>query len=319
MTLVPGVTTDGVLDDSERQWLLDVVETKTLGDLVELLDAPTEHEAYFRAKTRWKSLHQRLFDARPQPVGFPGDCIVIDGQECIVHGITHTDTPEERQFVQDHVEQWLAKEEDVYCEQGIRPLYFDSYDDVCEMDDYSWAVERATQLDDTALEDILESGFDEGNGNVDAVVERIRDVAFSLIDSSSDIYGDRFAQALGDVASDLLMSHEAYATGDDFRSFDLSRRAAREPAYLGELQRYYWSAFLPQPLEREWLRRHNYHLELFTHARNERLADYAVFHADSETVRLIVGAAHQPGVVYYLQAHRDGDRDASQFEFLEED
>ena len=104
----------------------------------------------------------------------------------------------------------------------------------------------------------------------------------------------------------------------DFEAFAKSRRAAEDPTRLGELQRYYKTTFLPQPLEREWLRRHDPELEAVSHARNERMADYVVFHADDEeTVHLIVGAAHQPGVVYYLERHRDGHRDVSGFELVE--
>ena len=39
------------------------------------------------------------------------------------------------------------------------------------------------------------------------------------------------------------------------------------------------------------------------------MSDYAVFHAgDEPVVHLVVGAAHGPGVRYYLAAHRDGTR-----------
>jgi hypothetical protein len=108
------------------------------------------------------------------------------------------------------------------------------------------------------------------------------------------------------------------ATGEDFASFVLARRAAENPERLGALQRYYETAFLPQPVEREWLRRHDPELEAVSHARNERMADYVVFHADGEeTVHLIVGAAHQPGVVYYLERHRDGLRDVEGFDLVE--
>ncbi|MEF8774370.1 MAG: hypothetical protein V5A37_06600, partial [Halobacteriales archaeon] len=77
----------------------------------------------------------------------------------------------------------------------------------------------------------------------------------------------------------------------------------------------YETAFLPPPIEREWLRRHDPELELVTHARSERQADYAVYHNDdAREVHLVVGAAHQPGVTYYLERHRDGHRSASEFE-----
>jgi hypothetical protein len=117
------------------------------------------------------------------------------------------------------------------------------------------------------------------------------------------------------VASAFLMSHEDASTGRDFASFSMSRAAARDPSKLPALQDYYRRAFLPQPLEREWLRRHDPALELLTHARNERMADYGVYHNEgSEDVHLVVGAAHQPGVTYYLEQYRDGKRRVEDFE-----
>jgi pheromone shutdown protein TraB len=47
------------------------------------------------------------------------------------------------------------------------------------------------------------------------------------------------------------------------------------------------------------------------------MADYAVFHNDdAEEVHLIVGAAHQPGVVYYLERYRDGRTVPESFELV---
>ena len=130
----------------------------------------------------------------------------------------------------------------------------------------------------------------------------------SLIDSGSEVYGDRFALALGNLASDFLMSHGELATGADFASFQTSRIAATDPDKLVNLQRYYRGAFLPQPLEREWLRRHDPELGRFTHARNERIAAYVLAHASgTEPVHIVTGATHQPGIRYYLCAYRDGD------------
>lgn len=54
---------------------------------------------------------------------------------------------------------------------------------------------------------------------------------------------------------------------------------------------------------------------LVTHARNERMAEYVMYHAEDETnVHVIVGAAHQPGVRYYLEAFRDGEKTLTGFE-----
>jgi hypothetical protein len=104
------------------------------------------------------------------------------------------------------------------------------------------------------------------------------------------------------------------ATGDDYEAFQKNRAASRNPDRLVDLQRYYETTFLPQPIEREWLRRHDRELEILTHARNERMAEYLVYHADEDPVHAIVGAAHQPGVRYYLEAIRDGRHTLSDFE-----
>ena len=111
------------------------------------------------------------------------------------------------------------------------------------------------------------------------------------------------------------MSHGDVARAREFEAFALSRRAAEDPAALTELQRYYATAFLPMPLEREWLRRHDPELEVVSHGRSERMADYAVAEG-GDAVHLVVGAAHQPGIVYYLERHRDGGRRLEGFEVV---
>lgn len=154
---------------------------------------------------------------------------------------------------------------------------------------------------------------------------RFRDTALSLLESDVDDGADGdLRRTLTDVVSAFPPTHEDMAIGRDAASVRLRRRAARDPSRLGELQRYYERAFLPQPLEREWLARHDPELEIVTHARNARMADYAVAHApddldtpasDHDTaVHLFVGAAHGPGVREYLERHRDGRRSLDGFE-----
>jgi len=282
---------------------------RSAGSLAELADAvgvDGEHEAYFEAKAEWRRLRATEL-ASADGKGLPGDRVVIDGQPVAVHGVTHADTAAERSFLREHVRGFLEGGRTVYCEQGIRRMYFEDMPDVCGMDDYRWAMERCRELglDSRAGE----AAFENVAGEVRGLASRFREAAFSLVDSGSTVYGEAFADALGDVASQFLMSHEEFATGEDFESFRRSRAAAEDPDRLADLQRYYACAFLPQPLEREWLRRHDRELEIVTHARNERMADYALYHSGGEPVHLIVGAAHQPGVTYYLEAHRDGRRE----------
>jgi hypothetical protein len=307
------------LTSVEREWLASVRSVGGLQDLRALLDVEGAHDAYFAAKDGWRRLRGAELSADPDAVdeeGVPGARVLLGDTTYHVHGVTHADTDAERWFLREHAPSWVEEGAAVYCEQGIRRMYFADVGGVCAMDDYRWAMERCRALD-------IESNVDGfPSTTVDAIVEDVsslaaqfRETAFSLIEENRDVYGEAFAAALGDVAAGFLMSHENVATAQDYDSFALSTRAAENPGRLAELQRYYERAFLPQPIEREWLRRHDPEMELVTHARNARMADYAVYHSDLATdVHLVVGAAHQPGIRYYLERHRDGNRALDGFE-----
>lgn len=303
------------LTAGERAHLDAIRRAGSLATLRSVVDADSDHEAYFRAKDEWFEL-RGLELGTPHPVDtLPGDSVRVEDREFTVNGITHANTDAERSFIRSNVAEALANGEQVFCEQGIRRMYFDDIDEVYEMDDYSWAVERSREAGhDSRLDAVGE--FDSLREDVDSIASEFRDGVFSLIHSGSTVYGERFTSALGDLASDFLMSHEDLGTAENFESFRRSRLAAEDPRQLPALQHYYKRAFLPQPLEREWLRRHDPELEIFTHARNERLADYAVYDSNGPA-RLVVGAAHQPGVCYYLDQHRDGERDLENFEFVD--
>jgi hypothetical protein len=311
------------LRPAERARLDAIRSVDSLADLAALADADSEHDAYLAVKPEWRDLRAKELEAAPHPSAgeLPGDSVVVDDTTFYVHGITHADTEAERDVLREHVAASLDDGAAIYCEQGIRTMYLSDRPAVCEMDDYRWAMQRCAGLDLDSHTGGTASrpgtGFDGFSEEVDSLAAQFRDAAFSLIDSGSDVYGDAYARALGDVASDFLTSHEDLATGTDFRSFRLSREASVDPGKLAALQRYYKTAFLPQPLEREWLARHDRELELVTHARNERMADYAVAHADgARRVHLIVGAAHQPGVVYYLEEHRNGHRTVGELNYV---
>jgi len=306
------------LTAAERERLVAFRAADSLADLVALTDADSEHEAYLAAKREWRDLRAREPD--PEPDGLPGT--TVEGEASTpafhVHGVTHAGTDAEREYLRDHVSAFLDRGATVYCEQGIRPLYFSDLPGVRAMDDYRWALARCAELEgESAVADLAEPPFDGLGEDIAAFASRFRETAFSLIDAGSDVYGEEFERALGDVASEFLTGHEHLATGEGFTSFTLTREATEDPTKLAALQRYYETAFLPQPVEREWLRRHDRELELVTHARNERMADYAVYHSETATeVHLVVGAAHQPGVAYYLRQHRDGERDVDGFELV---
>lgn len=316
-----GADTGGerTLTARERETLESIESATSLAVLSERLDTDTEHEAYISAKQQWQTLRQKQLGSPPDVDGLPGDMIPIDGTPFHIHGITHADTAEEREFLREHVQQFLDAGATVYCEQGIRSMYFDDMPDVCEMDDYRWAMHHCRTSDiDSHIDGIIEETFQEDSvsTSVRSAASQFREAVFSLIDSGGDVYGKRFQSALGDVASTFLMDHEHVATGQDFASFERSRRAAKNPEALVDLQHYYRTVFLPQPLEREWLRRHDPELELFTHARNERMAEYILAQSDGTPMHVITGAAHQPGITYYLEAYRDGRWDYDSFEVV---
>jgi hypothetical protein len=297
---------------------LDVLRSaESLGDLKRLTGAESEHDAYLDAKAEWQRLRRKELGEPEQTDGLPGDRVVVNGTPIHVHGITHANTDPERSFLRGHVTDIREAGGTVYCEQGIRPMYFEDMDDVCEIDDYRWAMYHCRERNlDSHVPEYIEQAFGGGLGaDLQSVVSRFREVTFSLIESGSEVYGERFAAALGDVASDFLMTHEQIATGENFDAFQKSRAAARDPSKLPALQQYYRQVFLPQPIEREWLKRHDPELELVTHARNERIAEYVLSHGgENDSVHVLTGAAHQPGVVYYLEAYRDDDWDFHPFE-----
>ncbi len=298
------------LTPAERERLEVLRGAQGLADLVRLTDADTEHDAYVAAKEEWADLWQRAGYRGDDPDGaLPGDRVTVDGVDFHVHGITHAGTDAERSYLRERVGRLLESEASVYAEQGIRPLYFDGME-VCEMDDYRWALDRCGDDVENRFDDPLPRPAD----RFEAVTERLRKRAYRLIAEYSDVYGERVERALGGVVSALLTDHAGWATGDEYEAFVLRERAAADPTRLPALQAYYRRAFLPQPVEREWVRRHDPDLEWVTHARNARMADYAVHHHDADDpVHLVVGAAHGPGVTYYLRRHRDGERENEGF------
>ncbi|MDZ7687716.1 MAG: hypothetical protein U5J64_03165 [Halobacteriales archaeon] len=283
----------------------------SLSELADTLGAETEYDAYFEAKRVWRENTDGWFDSSYDGDGvLPGDRVVVNGHDFHVHGVTHAGTEEERAFLREHASRFLDRNATIYCEQGIRRMYFDDFGAVCEMDDYRWSLEKARELDGSGS-----PSYDADEP--DRLRSRLRESVFALVEAGAGVYGDRFADALGDVASDFLTDDTDASKRGDFESFRLTRKVAKNPEKLGELQTYYRRHLLPHPLEREWLRRYDPEIEIFTHARNERMAEYAVYHNENaEEVHLIVGAAHQPGVVYCLEGHRDGKRTTEGFELF---
>jgi hypothetical protein len=303
------------LSAAGRARLQAIRDASSLTELRALYDASDEHAAYFDAKQEWRLLRGReLNGSGPTPGGVPGASVEVDGREFVVHGVTHAGTDAEREFLRAHVDGILAAGGSVYCEQGIRGMYFADLD-VCVMDDYRWALRECERR---GIESHVEGDpFDSLREDVGAVASQFQDVVFELIDGSSERFGREFEAALANVAGVFVTSHTDRSLGSEFTSFRLRETAAEKPSELWKLQRYYECAFLPAPLEREWLRRHDPELELVTHARSERMAAYALAEAPAEVdVHLVVGAAHQPGVRYYLEQFAAEGRDFADFEVV---
>jgi hypothetical protein len=314
--MTPGSDESPPLTAAERARLEALHEATSLADLQSLTDAETEHDAYFEAKRDWFDLRGKSLAAAPGSATFPGTTVSTSRADYHIHGVTHAGTTEEREYLRGHVTSILERGHAVYCEQGIRSMYFAELDGVCEMDDYRWAMDQCDSLDsDSHVAEMLNGEFSGIGENIDDLTAKFRKTAFSLIDAVGDAEQGPVSQALGDIAGSLLTSHEDLATGSDFESFAIRKRAADDPTHLPALQTYYDRRFLPQPVEREWLRRHDPELELVTHARNARMADYVMYQAEPDVpIHLIVGAAHQPGIAYYLKQYRDGSRTLDGFE-----
>lgn len=300
--------------NADRDVIAAIRNTESLADLQELLETSSKHGAYLRGKKVWTAARRVRQPPSPQPSGLPGDRVQIDDQNFYIHGVTHVGTDEERTFLRDRISKILEGDATVYCEQGIRPLYFENFPQVSEMDDYRWATAdrpSAVNYSPSAPD------FNGIREDIDSLASRLRDTVFELVAAGESVYGDRVTRGVGGALSAVFGSQKQLATGDDFESFRLRRCAVENPQRLIELQQYYDRVFLPQPLEREWLRRHDPRLEKVSHARNERMADYAIHHDDTDKdVHLIVGAAHGPGIRYYLRAYRDNRHTLpSEFQF----
>ncbi|WP_254863527.1 hypothetical protein [Halovivax gelatinilyticus] len=311
-------TDESRLSERDRRRLAAFAEATDLETLVQLTGAHSIDDAYFAAKAEWTDLRRRALDP-PEPIdGFPGRAVEIDGHQFVVHGITHAGTDAEREYLRSIVPGLVADGAAVYCEQGIRTMYFEDVGGVCEMDDLRWAMDRADEYGGDGnlrgapamVADVAESATD--------ALDDLRDRSFSSIDSARRLYGDRFARALGDVATSFLTGPTDRSTGVDFESFVRSNRAAADPVHLGNLQYYYETRLLPQPLERAWLAGHDPELSVLTHGRNERMAAYVVSHnRDADRVHAIVGAAHQPGLLYCLRSIRDGRLSIDDFDLVD--
>jgi len=120
-----GQDADSGLTAAERARLDAIRGADALADLVAVTGAASEHDAYFTAKRQHRELAARAGTPLSAADDLPGTRVVVDGTAFWVHGITHADTPAERDFLRRHVAQFLADDANVYVEQGIRPMYFD--------------------------------------------------------------------------------------------------------------------------------------------------------------------------------------------------
>ncbi|MFB6283130.1 MAG: hypothetical protein ABEK59_04245 [Halobacteria archaeon] len=299
---------------SDRLLIKNLKAARSIKDLQEITGIHGPQRAYVKAKKEWHRLHgngRESYGKEIEDGGIPGKKIEVGKTTYKIHGITHSGTEEERKFLKEHVAEMIDKDHDVYTEQGIRRMYFQDLDDVQEMDDYSWASKELRRRRNAEPENSDSSGSKLRIENLRSGLMR---TAFKVITTGEKIYGRRIKRTMGGIASDFLTRPSNMGTGEDFISFTLNRKASRNPEKLEKLQNHYERTFLPQPVEREWLRNQSEVLELYTHSRNERITDYVLDVVgdpwkNDATVHVIAGAAHQPGILYYLNDYRHGFRD----------
>ena len=135
----PDESTETSLSATERERLAAFRAAESLAVLRSLVDAPDDHEAYLAGRTEWRSLRERELGPLPGVGGVPGSRVVVDGTPFWVHGVTHADTDAERRILREGLLP-AAGDGTLYCEQGIRPMYFPDHAAVCEMDDLRWAM-----------------------------------------------------------------------------------------------------------------------------------------------------------------------------------
>lgn len=288
-------------------------EAEDLEDLEEITGEESKEEAYFEAKSEWYELmeeylgeHSNTDDRR-----LPGDIVEFDvehdrypkDKKFHIHGISHTGRNEEKNFLQSVTEEFVEEGNQVYCEQGFLQMYFKELTEVEEIDDYSWMMSEASEMSEgEAFEGLSES---------EKILDGIQNFLFSLIAEGGDFYGQEIEDTIGEGVTPFLTTKEEKAVGEGFESFVRTDDASKNPKRVIELQNYYKKVLLPVNLERKWLKKHNPELDLLTHARSERIADYVihdVINVECNEVRIIVGAAHQCGVAHYLNQYRKNEK-----------
>lgn len=253
----------------------EIREVDGLSELQRLFGEATIDDAYLAAKRRWYTeMAQMEEQYSPQEESLFGP-VVVDDVTFSVHGVTHYGTREEREYVVERVEEWIERDEQVFIEQGI---------------------DRYIESD---IRPELWSGSGETGERAD-IVEEMDD--FSWVRATAPEPWDK------ETDYDTVFE-------DVFDEYDevLSGQAATDTEQLPALQAYCEKTKLPVHLERSWLQRHAPGLAYRRHGRSERMADYAVHTAvpdqNVDRVHIVTGAQHRTGVLDYLRAYRDGDKE----------
>jgi len=228
---------EGGLGAADRRRLAEIRGADSLASLQSSLAAATPHDAYFEAKSAWWDLRGRELDATnddtERETGVPGTTVVVDGHAFHVHGITHADTDAERSFLRAAVERWLADGETVYCEQGIRGMYFDDLA-VCATDDYRWAVEQCRALDgDQPFDSFVEERFPDRARKNERKADRLRSGIGGLIEFQPHREGRSYFWLSGTVPGDRdrdeLFDHLSEADLPVYRIWEQPWAWARHP------------------------------------------------------------------------------------------
>ena len=212
--------------------------------------------------------------------GFPATTVMVNGVQYHIHGISHDEQINDtvRKYIRGELERYLSLEHVVLMEQGVSSLIFRGYIDndprleitfvdlpVVEMDDQSWAKK------------VDHKG-----------VRRFREKAKMWRPPTTDY-------DVEDIGCEVCNHIQA-------DSVDTYNRSMGDQTCLADLQNYVFSTHLPEQLHRQYLELFYPEEALMVSGRSRRMAEFASqYETRSREIDMVVGAAHQPGIAYYLQ------------------
>lgn len=142
-------TSSYINDVSER--VQDIRNADDMDELQELTGEDGVDDAYFTAKRQWYREMEDLLSEGLGGVNELYDSVQMGGTTFSVHGTTHVGTAEEREYVEENIDQWISQGDKVFVEQGLIDYIgidldaltepYEQTDIVETMDDRAWAYE----------------------------------------------------------------------------------------------------------------------------------------------------------------------------------